>query len=68
MKLSVDCYDPERRVFPRFAQTDARGELTAKDILLILKWKLGRIKDINARTISERSPHERQRYAGLRFS
>jgi hypothetical protein len=52
IERGLDCYDPERRVFPRFAQIETRGELTASDILLILKWKLGRIKAINARTIS----------------
>jgi hypothetical protein len=52
IERGLDCYDPEHRVFPRFVQSETRGKLTESDVLLILKWKLGRIKTTNASTIS----------------
>jgi hypothetical protein len=49
-----DCYDPESRVFPDMRKRLAKGEeLGKRDALLILKWKLGRIKGSNAETVSE---------------
>lgn len=50
----LDCYDPESRVFPDIRKRLAKGEgLGKRDVLLILKWKLGRIKGSNAKTVSE---------------
>jgi hypothetical protein len=48
----LDCYDPEHRLFPHFSNAGRRRKLSERDVLLILKWKLGRIKDTNAATIS----------------
>jgi hypothetical protein len=49
----LDCYDPEGRVFPRLAKkTKERQGLSAEDVLLILKWKLGRIKNDNSKTVA----------------
>jgi hypothetical protein len=50
----LDCYDPETRVFPDLRKRLAKGEgLGKRDVLLIQKWKLGRIKGSNAETVSE---------------
>ncbi len=50
----LDCYDPETRVFPKITQkVSKRQALSKRDILLILKWKLGRIKGSNAETVSD---------------
>ena len=55
-KRGLDHFDPEGRVFPAIALKVAAGqELTKKDVLLILKWKLGRIKASNYKTVSDRS-------------
>jgi len=48
----LDCYDPEGRVFPRLP---TKSKLSARDVLLILKWKLGRIKDSNCKTVAKAS-------------
>jgi hypothetical protein len=53
IERGLDCYDPENRIFPRFSDEATRGDLSAEDVLLILKWKLGRIKRLNESTISE---------------
>jgi hypothetical protein len=50
----LDEYDPEYRVFPKIAERiTAGGELTKQDMLRILKWKLGRVKDSNSETVSD---------------
>ena len=48
----LDSYDPEQRHFPNLALGNASRDLTARDVLLILKWKLGRIKKDNHLTVS----------------
>jgi hypothetical protein len=51
----LDCYDPETRVFPKIAcKVGKRQGLDERDVLLMLKWKLGRIRDDNKKTISKR--------------
>jgi hypothetical protein len=52
MDVGLDCYDPEGRVFPRIAETKT-PQLSKRDVLLILKWKLGRVKGSNYKTISD---------------
>jgi hypothetical protein len=53
-EAGLDCYDPESRVFPRIAQEICAGrELDKREVLLILKWKLGRLKDSNDRTVTD---------------
>lgn len=53
MNDGLDCYDPETRVFPLLAQkVKNRQNLSKRDILLILKWKLGRIKNNNSKTVA----------------
>jgi hypothetical protein len=50
----LDCYDPEKRVFPKIAASVSNGEeLSKRDVLLILKWKLSRLKDYNSETVAE---------------
>lgn len=49
----LDCYDPEGRVFPKIASRTTNPKLDKRDVLLILKWKLGRIKDAHALTIAD---------------
>jgi len=50
----LDCYDPEIRVFPDLRKRLAKGEgLGKRDVLLIVKWKLGRIKGSNSKTVSD---------------
>jgi hypothetical protein len=50
----LDCYDPEKRAFPRIAASVSNGEaLNKRDVLLILKWKLGRLKDRNSETVAD---------------
>ena len=50
----LDCYDWEGRVFPDIhRRIDCGQELTKLDVLLILRWKLGRVKDSNAITVSD---------------
>lgn len=47
-------YDPETRVFPDLRKRLAKGEgLGKRDVLLIVKWKLGRIKGSNSKTVSD---------------
>jgi len=54
IEQGLDCYDPESRVFPEIRKRLSKGEgLTKRDVLLILKWKLGRIKGSNAKTVSD---------------
>jgi hypothetical protein len=52
MEVGLDCYDPESRVFPRIADAES-PQLSKRDVLLILKWKLGRVKGSNYKTISD---------------
>jgi hypothetical protein len=50
----LDCYDPENRVFPQIAASVSNGEeLNKRDVLLILKWKLARLKDENSETVAD---------------
>ena len=51
IERGLDCYDPEHRVFPIFPSAKHKRKLDGRDVLLILKWKLGRIKGSNAATI-----------------
>ena len=54
MESGLDYYDAEGRVFPGIAKKVSAGEgLTGQDVLLILKWKLGRIRDSNLETVSD---------------
>lgn len=55
MKKGLDCYDPEKNVFPElgFSKAKQGRKLSKWDLLLILKWKLGRIKDSNSDTIDD---------------
>jgi len=56
IERGLDCYDPETRVFPEIRKKLSKGEgLSKRDVLLILKWKLGRIKGSNAKTVSDRN-------------
>ena len=49
----LDCYDPETRVFPGLVKKAREGQgLSSFDALLILKWKLGRIKNDNSKTVA----------------
>src|SRR5579885_2650516 len=51
--IGLDCYDTEGRVFPKIASRTANPRLDKRDVLLILKWKLGRLKDAHSSTISD---------------
>jgi len=52
-ETGLDCYDPEGRVFPKIAEKISIGQdLSKQDVLLILKWKLGRLKDHNSQTVT----------------
>ncbi|HXB61791.1 MAG TPA: hypothetical protein VNU94_02920 [Acidobacteriaceae bacterium] len=52
----LDYHDAEDRVFPKIkAKILAKQELDKKDVLHILKWKLGRIKASDSRTISNKN-------------
>jgi len=54
VEQGLDCYDPETRVFSEIREKLSKGEgLSKRDVLLILRWKLGRIKDSNAKTVSD---------------
>src|ERR1039458_8831671 len=55
LKAGLDCYDPEHRVFPDLSETRKGQWLTELEVLLILKWKLGRIRDIHSKTVSEQN-------------
>lgn len=55
LKAGLECYDPEHRVFPHLSQPHEGQPLTPRDVLLILKWKLGRIRDIHSQTVNERN-------------
>lgn len=53
-QAGLECYDPEERLFPKLARTGEQWRgLSKRDILLILKWKLGRIKEANLQTIKD---------------
>jgi hypothetical protein len=53
MSEGLDYYFPETRVFPQIAQIDGPRKLKKQDVLLILKWKLSRIKKSNDETVSD---------------
>lgn len=53
MEEGLDHYCPETRVFPKIAKAEGPPKLTKQDVLLILKWKLGRIKESNSETVSK---------------
>jgi hypothetical protein len=53
IKNGLDCYDPEHRVFPDFSKAREGPKLRKRDVLLILKWKLGRIRKLNSATIND---------------
>jgi len=53
MEDGLDCYDPETRVFPKIAKAKTGQKLSKRDVLLILKWKLGRIRDANSETVAD---------------
>jgi hypothetical protein len=58
MERGLDCYDPENRVIPKFGGAKTVKKLSKRDIVLILKWKLGRIKDSCATTVADDSMTE----------
>jgi hypothetical protein len=50
----LNYYDPEANLFSDIGQkVDRGGGLSKRDVLLIVKWKLGRIKDANADTVAD---------------
>lgn len=51
VKIGLDCYIPEFRLFRELSKRDRK--LTKRDVLLILKWKLGRLKDNAAKVIED---------------
>ncbi len=54
MEEGLDCYDPERRVFPRIEKKIGSGqELNKRDVLQILRWKLGRIRGDYSKTVAD---------------
>jgi hypothetical protein len=55
LKTGLDCYDPEHRVFPQLSKQPDGDRLTPRDVLMILKWKLGRIRDIHSKTVNEQN-------------
>jgi hypothetical protein len=53
-ETGLDCYDPERRVFDEIPNKIGAGEgLSKQDVLLMLKWKLGRITNRNSQTVTD---------------
>jgi hypothetical protein len=53
-EIGLDYYNPEFRVFDQIATKISKGQdLTKQDVLQILKWKLGRIKDSNNETVRD---------------
>ena len=52
VKAGLECYDPEQSLFPQLREGAGIKELTARHVLLILRWKLGRIKNAHAATVS----------------
>jgi hypothetical protein len=52
--LGLECYDPEHTVFARLPDKIKRGiGLSKREVLLIVKWKTTRIKDDNAKTVTD---------------
>ena len=50
----LDCYDMESRVFPCVAKRIQKGgDLTKRDVLLILKWKTPSFKKSYSQTVSD---------------
>jgi hypothetical protein len=59
MEEGLDCYDPETRIFPKITDKISKGEeLIKRNVLLILKWKLGRIKKSNSETVTDKKMAE----------
>lgn len=54
-ETGLDCYDPEHRVFPHLAGHHEGQRLSPRDVLLILKWKLGRIREIHSTTVNKQN-------------
>lgn len=54
LENGLNCYDPDGRVFPDLSKTHGR-RLCKRDVLLILKWKLGRIKDAHYETVNDKN-------------
>jgi len=56
LEKGLDCYNPEARVFPNIAaKINNKQRVDAWDVLLILKWKLSRLKDSNSVTVADRN-------------
>jgi hypothetical protein len=54
VESGLDHYDMEGRVFPKIAiRVSAGQELTKHDVLQIMAWKLGHIKESNSDTVSD---------------
>ncbi len=54
VESGLDHYDMEGRVFPKIAARVSAGqELTKHDVLQIMAWKLGHIKESNSDTVSD---------------
>ncbi len=51
LQKGLEYYDPESSVFPAIA-TRGRKSMTAEELLLVLKWKTGRLKKSYAKTVS----------------
>jgi hypothetical protein len=49
----LDYYGLETSIFPAIAKAEELPRLTKQHALLILKWKLGRIKESNNETVSD---------------
>jgi len=47
LQMGLNCFDPETRLFPQIAARTP-PHLTAKELLVVLKWKLGRVKESDA--------------------
>jgi hypothetical protein len=59
VEQGLDCYDPKKWVFPKIRERLSNHQgLSKRDVLLILKWKLGRIKGSNAEAVSDASLKE----------
>ena len=57
MQEGLNFYWPETRVFPAIAEAEGPRRLTKQHVLLILKWKLSRIKESNRETVSDENLH-----------
>jgi hypothetical protein len=50
MNEGLDYHGLETRIFPALAEAEEPPRLTNQHFLLLLKWKLGRIKEPNYKT------------------